>query len=137
MAIDPFTAISLGTKAVSFFKRGSARRKLRRANRLDAVNVLQRNLQRRRAFIRNARAAQAQAAVAATSFEGGLDSSAFQGTSASIRTQEGFGLHEFDEARRRNRRAAALRGSATRDLEVGQDIQQAGELINSGRDLFI
>lgn len=89
--------------------------KLRRANKLLRRNKFQSIVQKRRAFLRNARAAIASNLVAGVATGASLDSSAFQGIAASLQTQEAVALTEFNFA-------------ARNELEAQDLTDRAGEL---------
>lgn len=119
--------------AVQFGANRRAQKKLRRARKLERSAALLRNLQRRRTFIRSARAAQAANIVSASGQGAGfLDSSAFQGTQASIATQEAVGLSEFDTLSLLQNESSQLRDQASQQIEFGQRAANITSIANAG-----
>lgn len=131
-----FNPIQLVGQVGEFHQRGQAAQKLRAAGRQQRTALLVRNIQRRRAFIRAARGAQAQNLVAGAQREGGLESSAFQGIEASIQTQSEFGRFEFDTSQLRQQKIGALVAGAERDVQQAQTVKQATEFVSNVGGLF-
>ena len=94
--VDPVTLVIIGSKIVSSIfgaKKNKAKKKARKAGaNIEKV----RNLQAKRAFLRNYRQAQAAALVGGVASGVSVDSSAVKGTQASQQTQAQFGSFEQD-----------------------------------------
>lgn len=103
-----------GANPVSLvFQFGTAALKLKTASKRKKAKRLLKQLQRarisakRREFMRQFRAAQQQQLIAGTR-EGGLESSAFQGQRASLKTQGGLKFGEFEDQTKKNLQAELL-----------------------------
>lgn len=88
-AVGTFASIRQAKKATAAGQ--DANEALRKANRLK-------NKQAKRAFLRNFRQAQANVLVSSVMAGVGLESSAFQGTLASEKSQRDLALKEFERA---------------------------------------
>jgi len=104
------------------FRKG-AQHDLDRAARRRREGATVRNIQRRRAFIRKARAAQAENLVAGVATGAGLESSAFQGTRASLQTQTEFAKQLDSQARLRERAIANDQRKAQDSLARAQGFE--------------
>jgi hypothetical protein len=111
----PAFAIAAAAKVISLGLSFGARKKRKRAARLQQQIQAISSRQRRRAFIRRFREAQAAALVSGVASGAGLESSAVAGTIASQRTQRGVAEGEFID---QSRLSAA----------AGSSLQRAGNL---------
>lgn len=96
-AIETAAAVvTVGSKLFGIGRRRKARKRRRQATaKLREVEFIK-NIQRKRAFMRRFRQAQAQLALLGAR-EGGLESSRFLAQRATLGTQAGVGLGEFRE----------------------------------------
>jgi len=110
-----------------------ARKKLREARKYQRVNAQLLAAQRRRSFIRRARAIQADALLQGSVTGADFGSSALQGNLASLATQEATSLGEFKDTELRNRKIGILTDSAQNTLARGQ---QAANVLGTAGDIL-
>jgi len=97
-----------------------AQRDLDKANKIKVRGITARNLRSRRDFIRQSRLMLAQNLATTAGREGAIDSSAFQGTQASIITQTAEGIKFDKEEARRDRKIRFLQGQAQHKIQQGE-----------------
>jgi hypothetical protein len=109
--------------AASLRGRVKARSKFKKARKLSRLNQQLTFVQQRRAFIRQARQAQAANLVAGVATGADLASSAFQGSQASLKTQTATALGEQRDTQARNVQIGQLVESGQRSIATGDLIQ--------------
>lgn len=115
-----FLIAAAAFKIAGIFHKNDARLARKKAKRFrEAIGRIQ-NRQKRRAFLRQFRAAQAAQVAGAGARAGGLDSSAFQGNISSLITQARFGVFEQDlQAKFAAQASAAESRAAKKDFRAG------------------
>lgn len=110
------------------------RRALRAARRLERANTVEQFVQERRRFKRAGRAAIADASIAAASSgEGGVQSSTFLAQQQSLQTQITSRIGEFEDIERRNRQIEELGQKANR---AEQQAGAIGSVANTAADVL-
>ncbi len=118
-------ALALGATLVQGLFSRRAKRKLRRAKALQALNTRLSNIQAKRQFITQAKLARAEVLAAGAAQAGGLDSSGTQGQLASVDTQTENALKEQKIRRIRNKQIGHLTDSAASTVATGQVVTGA------------
>jgi len=138
---DPLTVAAIGFKVGSALlgsrKKRRAKKKLAEGRRLQRQNKILRAVQARRSFLRAARGAQAQALVAGVASGASVESSAVQGSLASIGTQARVGATEQRGQVLTDIRAEDLGVSARSDIRSAQNIEAVGSFAASTIKEFI
>jgi hypothetical protein len=116
-------AFSTFGKALSASSKRKARVRLKQGRRLEQVTKFERARQARRAFLRNARQAQAQALLAGVSTGASLESSGAQANLQSLRTQQRVALGEQQTQFTRGAEIFRLQEAATTQLNQAREIE--------------
>lgn len=109
----------------------SIQRNQRTINRLSRETKTIQAIQQRRAFVKQARLAQAAALAGAETTGAGAGSSASLANQASLQTQSRLALTEFDTIRRNELRTNKAQDMIYRNQQTIADVNQAGEIIDT------
>lgn len=140
MAVGAAAVAYVGAKVIGGISKliggRKKRRALRQARNLQRANTVENFLRERRRFQRAGRAAIADASIAAASSQegqGALQGSVFQATQASLQTQLGSRLGEFDDQELRNRKIELLGQKADR---IQQQTNQITTVTDTASDIL-
>jgi len=117
--------------ALSFGRRKNAEHATNRANRAKRKLAVLSTIQNRRNFIRQARGVQADVLLGGAQNVGGLDSSGFQGTQASVQTQFFDELQRSKDTQKANKGIEAELDTAARNLSAAATLQFAGDAVQT------
>ena len=123
------SVFKVGGKIASASSKRKGRSFLRKARKLEKVTQFERAVQQRRAFLRQARAAQAEAILGGVATGASLESSGVQGSLQSLTTQTQQALSEQRSQFRRGAQITQFQEFAKTQFEQAANIESQFEAI--------